>query len=116
VIFQNMYRRSGELAYCLSKLVAIWWLSEPCHDGIVEYGGETYLLGAHEIPTLETDLETFDSLRGAGVGLGPASPQGSEGVCVIDLMAEEVTASPLIELNGLNVGRLFVLNEFVKSH
>jgi hypothetical protein len=74
---------------------------------------DTDLLRAHEIPLLETGLDTLQGQGAAGVGLGPAGPQGSEGVGVLDLVVEEVAAGPLVQLDGVDIGCFLVLDKVV---
>ena len=58
-------------------------------------------------------MEALHSQGAAGVGLGPAGPQGSEGVGVLDIVVEEVATGPLVELDGVKVWRLLIFDEFI---
>jgi hypothetical protein len=75
--------------------------------------GATDLLRAHEIPFLQTGLEALQGQGAAGVGLGPAGPQGSQGVGILDIIVEQVAACPLVQLDDVDVGCFLVLDELV---
>ena len=92
-------------------------LGSVAEDRPRERGGSradlTHLLGAHEVPPVDTGLETVHSPGAPGVGLGPSGPEGAQRVGILGLVAQEVADSPFVELDGVDVGRLLVLVELV---
>ncbi len=73
----------------------------------------THLLRTNEVPVIQAGLETLQRQGSRRVRLGPAGPQGAEGVGVVDLVVEEVAAGPLVQLDGVDVGRLLGLDQLV---
>lgn len=73
----------------------------------------TYLLGAHEIPLLKTGLETLHGQGARGVRLGPSDPQGSQSLGVLNLVTQEVSTGPFVELDGVEIRRLLAIDELI---
>jgi len=70
-------------------------------------------LGAHEVPVLQTRLETLQSKGAFGICLGPPHPQGSEGVCILDGILKKVLSRPLVELQGVDIWDCLLLDEVI---
>lgn len=60
-------------------------------------------------------METLHGQGTARVGLDPAGAQRPEAVGVLDVVVEKVAAGPLVQLDTVDVWRLFVLDELING-